>query len=414
MSDSEIIMEVMNSAPAFWSTIIDPHRCRDLIEFSAAIKYHEVSLEHSPFSSGDSSLDRRVRQLEQLAKDSRGSAQSRSNTTSKFSSFRNNFRSARTNLVGWSPSIGKPPFPKDDSVVSKGATPEDKKARPCRHCGSGKHWDYDCKHAKKGMKKVRANFATLSLDPEYLQAEQEYEAAYLEDCSSDSEVSDSEAPPDEIPNDPGNDREQDFPKALQCQVLSDLNSSPSSSKGRTLPSLRGLSVSSEAEGMKISRHSHDKVKIPQRFLNTMLWAKGYVSKAVQEAKGEILTLKRLMSRPPGCAFLGARATATKAWLNTYGENCTKVIIDSGANITLISLETLNSIKPTPKVRTGQRVNLIQVTGSSTISGFVSLPIFIDTEEGPIEVLLEAYVVKGMTTPFILGNDFADQYGISLI
>jgi hypothetical protein len=69
MSDSEIIMEVMNSAPAFWSTIIDPHRCRDLIEFSAAIKYHEVSLEHSPFGSGDSSMDRRVRQLEQLIKD---------------------------------------------------------------------------------------------------------------------------------------------------------------------------------------------------------------------------------------------------------------------------------------------------------------------------------------------------------
>ena len=106
--------------------------------------------------------------------------------------------------------------------------------------------------------------------------------------------------------------------------------------------------------------------------------------------------------------------ATKAWLNTYGKNPTKVIIDSGADITLISLKTLNSIKPTPKVRTGQRVNLIQVTGSSTISGFVSLPIFMDTEEGPIEVLLEAYVVKGMTTPFILGNDFANQYGISLI
>ena len=28
--------------------------------------------------------------------------------------------------------------------------------------------------------------------------------------------------------------------------------------------------------------------------------------------------------------------------------------------------------------------------------------------------VEAYVVKGMSAPFILGNDFADQYSISLL
>jgi hypothetical protein len=28
--------------------------------------------------------------------------------------------------------------------------------------------------------------------------------------------------------------------------------------------------------------------------------------------------------------------------------------------------------------------------------------------------VEAYVVKGMSTPFILGNDFTDQYSISVI
>jgi len=28
--------------------------------------------------------------------------------------------------------------------------------------------------------------------------------------------------------------------------------------------------------------------------------------------------------------------------------------------------------------------------------------------------VEAYVIKGMSTPFILGNDFADQYSILVI
>jgi len=48
------------------------------------------------------------------------------------------------------------------------------------------------------------------------------------------------------------------------------------------------------------------------------------------------------------------------------------------------------------------------------SGFISIRIYFDTPDGPVELSVEAYVVKGMTTPFILGNDFADQYALSII
>jgi hypothetical protein len=34
--------------------------------------------------------------------------------------------------------------------------------------------------------------------------------------------------------------------------------------------------------------------------------------------------------------------------------------------------------------------------------------------GFVKMNIEAYVVRGMTTPFILGNDFADQYSISIL
>ena len=72
------------------------------------------------------------------------------------------------------------------------------------------------------------------------------------------------------------------------------------------------------------------------------------------------------------------------------------------------------MKNPPRVKTGQKINLIQVTGTSKISGYVNVPIFFDSDTGPVQIDVEAYVVKGMATPIILGNDFADQYSISLI
>ena len=68
----------------------------------------------------------------------------------------------------------------------------------------------------------------------------------------------------------------------------------------------------------------------------------------------------------------------------------------------------------PKIRTGQRIKLIQVTGNATINGYVALDIYFETKEGPVLIKVEAYIVKGMSTPFILGNDFANQYSISLL
>jgi len=60
MNDLEIMMEIMNEAPTLWRTIIDPHCCRNLVEFASAIKYYKESLENTSFQglSSSSSLDR--------------------------------------------------------------------------------------------------------------------------------------------------------------------------------------------------------------------------------------------------------------------------------------------------------------------------------------------------------------------
>ena len=138
------------------------------------------------------------------------------------------------------------------------------------------------------------------------------------------------------------------------------------------------------------------------------------SKLTSWAPNSLIKLRRLMSRPAGCAFLGSSATTTNVWLGDYGKNQSTLVADSGSDITLISQKALSSMEVPPKIKMGQKINLIQVTGTSKISGYVNLPIFFDSDTGPVQIEVEAYVVKGMTTPIILGNDFADQYSISLI
>ena len=139
----------MSTSPRYWNQVIDSQQCVDLDDFMNAVKYHEDALTGS-YSGNDSNLERRIRQLEASLGAPRPTGQFRP---------RHNFcnlpLNANTNLVGYHPSIGSPPFPRDDTVVSKGQSPEDVGARPCRHCGSPKHWDYECSHARKGAKQVK-------------------------------------------------------------------------------------------------------------------------------------------------------------------------------------------------------------------------------------------------------------------
>jgi len=101
-------------------------------------------------------------------------------------------------------------------------------------------------------------------------------------------------------------------------------------------------------------------------------------------------------------------------INSLESNSFKVIVDLGSDITLISFKSLLKMQNPPKIRQGQRINLVQVTGNASISGYVEVDLYFHTTDGPVKLNVGAYVFKGMTSPFILGNDFADQYLISVI
>ena len=130
--------------------------------------------------------------------------------------------------------------------------------------------------------------------------------------------------------------------------------------------------------------------------------------------GSSVTLKRRQARPPGCTFLGAKAIVVNVNLLKENDNQAQMVIDSGSDITLISENFLKNLKNPPKPKNGQKINLVQLTGSTSITGYVNLPVFFETPPGLVRMDVEAYVVKGMTTPLILGNDFADQFELSLL
>jgi len=49
----------------------------------------------------------------------------------------------------------------------------------------------------------------------------------------------------------------------------------------------------------------------------------------------LVELKKYLAQPPDCFFLGAQVTQVVATINSSESNPTKVIVDSGSNITLI-------------------------------------------------------------------------------
>ena len=59
----------------------------------------------------------------------------------------------------------------------------------------------------------------------------------------------------------------------------------------------------------------------------------------------LVELRKHQVRPPGCSFLGSQAAQVPATVNFLNKNLTKVIIDSGSDITLISQKSLWNANP---------------------------------------------------------------------
>jgi hypothetical protein len=113
----------------------------------------------------------------------------------------------------------------------------------------------------------------------------------------------------------------------------------------------------------------------------------------------LVELKKYLAQSSGCSFLGAQATQVVATINSLESNLTKVIVDLGSDITLISFKSLLKMLNPPKIRQGQRINLVQVTRNASISGYVEVDLYFHTPDGLVKINVEAYVVKGLVHLF---------------
>ena len=138
----------------------------------------------------------------------------------------------------------------------------------------------------------------------------------------------------------------------------------------------------------------------------------YADACFAATPSNLIELTPRAARPSGTYFLGARNLMFDAHPFDSRNSKMRIILDSGSDITLISADQYKLLPDRPPKKEGRTIEIKQVSGELQIHQYVQLTLIIPTAEGPVQLSgLEAYIVPGMNRPFILGNDFADQYSL---
>jgi len=120
------------------------------------------------------------------------------------------------------------------------------------------------------------------------------------------------------------------------------------------------------------------------------------------------------TKPEGLGSLGFQALHFKGHVQSIGRGEVKARLDSGADITLMSKEFWNKIGTLMKPKEGIRMKLYHLMGHATILGYVKMQLYTKTTDGLwICFELEAYVVKDMRVPLLLGEDFQTAYELNV-
>jgi len=175
--EKQVVHEILKTAPATWHGVLQPATIQTLTQLHNLLKFNEENLERL-VEQFEPKFKRRNENQNSRTKSEVNKVETnqRRNTYSNNKFRKGSFKGKppRSYATGWTGK--KPEFPRDDLNVSKGRTPEQVGARPCQYCGSPKHWDKECKHAKKAFK-AQVNFTEISVD--VLRAEADYREAYL-------------------------------------------------------------------------------------------------------------------------------------------------------------------------------------------------------------------------------------------
>ncbi|KAJ3730730.1 hypothetical protein C8R42DRAFT_557006, partial [Lentinula raphanica] len=118
--------------------------------------------------------------------------------------------------------------------------------------------------------------------------------------------------------------------------------------------------------------------------------------------------------PEGMGSLGTRALRMKASVNSPSSEEIEARLDSGADITLMSEDYYLSRNDLSKLKSGLRMNLYHLMGEAKVLGYVRFPLYAQSKEGPWLCFdTEAYVVRNMKVPLLLGEDFQTSYELQV-
>ncbi|KDQ26071.1 hypothetical protein PLEOSDRAFT_1045515, partial [Pleurotus ostreatus PC15] len=117
----------------------------------------------------------------------------------------------------------------------------------------------------------------------------------------------------------------------------------------------------------------------------------------------------------GHSSVGIRALRMQVHVGSLQSPAIDARLDSGADVSLMSEDFLSTLDEPPNIKEGMRMRLYQLTGSAQVLGYVRTKLLIPAASGDIvQFELEAYVVRGMRVPLLLGEDFQTAYELGVL
>ncbi|KAJ7806736.1 hypothetical protein B0H13DRAFT_1929447 [Mycena leptocephala] len=130
---------------------------------------------------------------------------------------------------------------------------------------------------------------------------------------------------------------------------------------------------------------------------------------------EMVVLRPRQRTKPGDSAIGISVLSVRGRIGSLDSDDLDLRLDSCADITLLSEEFYKQMRSPPPIKQGRKMSLAQLTdGGTTIKGYTKLKVFLSAISGEtIEAEVEAYVVKGMSVPILLGEDFQLNYELGI-
>ncbi|KZV80461.1 hypothetical protein EXIGLDRAFT_580529, partial [Exidia glandulosa HHB12029] len=300
---------------------------------------------------------------------------------------------------------------------------------PCRACG-GPHWNADCKHYDKYLALKKSSPALLTEVEPSPDEDMLYTIAYLSNTigSSYAVVTQEVQALVEGVTSP---RKPRVPLPVSMEEIADEDDELETIRHK-LPVDSRFILTDEPDKKTEKKPTESIPKAMSEFKATsvsrtdtgffetdpaaILAAALSVDASLPPAQDKEYYVRPVRKAPSGLSSVGITILSVRGVVGSKQDSIITLRLDSGASISLIAEDFLKSLKNPPKIRTGLKVHLAQLTNKDpSIKGYVELPVWVKAEDGTaLKFLVEMYVVPGMTVEVLLGEDFHVNHELNVL